>query len=62
MLDRALPSEVGECLVRVSHAMHVFTFVHRCTFATERSKQLFGQRFIDRTPLAAANGFQDPAN
>ena len=38
-----LPREVGECFICVSHAVYVFTLVHRSAFTAEGCEQFFSQ-------------------
>ena len=62
LLGQQLPSEVSECLVRIGHAVNIFTLGDGNAFPTVSGKQLIGEPTTHRTALLVATGFQNPAN
>src|SRR3954463_15393623 len=61
-ISRLLPAIVGECFVRLSHAVHIFFFLDRCAFAVRGIEQLVRELIGHALFGAAAAIEEQPAD
>src|SRR3954468_8558915 len=61
-ISRLLPAIVGECFVRLSHAVYIFFFLDRCALAVRGIEQLVGELIGHALFGAAAAIKQQPAD